>query len=402
MPTPLLRTEDDLNAALAQVLPILRDRAAAIDQAGRYPRENVDLLHAVGLMALPIPIELGGFGIGSSRPFGLQSRIQQAIAAACSNTAQIFGAHSSALTTLRLIGSADQLTRFARLVIEEQASFCTVASEPGEQFTADGKRSPLRSTAHRVEGGWRVHARKSFATGSLGCRFALLTCAAQGQAGPENIVTAVVPADDPAVTIHDSWDNMGQRATTSGLLDVVDCAISDDMVIGAPGAARDVPVFAAIFQLGVASNLMGIAQGALDFAIAYLKEKRRPTLGFARAIDEPDVQRHIGDVATEIAAGRALVQCGFDLLDAGPPDEAAVSQLLVAVYQARIAASRISVDASSRIFELCGARATSRSENADRFWRNARTLSLHDNADKQRGIVGRHILGVESPRIASR
>lgn len=397
-----LHTESDLERSLARVVPIIRDRAIDTDRQGTYPFANIKLLHEAGLMTLAIPARLGGFGGGADRPFVTLSRVQRLISAACSSTGQLFGVQNSAMTTLRLLGSDEQLAYFADKVINDRASFCTVASEPEERFSSDGKRSPLSSIARKVDGGWRLTARKSFASGSLGCTYAMLSCTAEDASREPAVVTVIIPAHDPAVTIHDSWDNMGQRATASGRLDVDDGFVPDHHVIGVPGAAGSIPYFSAIFQLSVASNLLGIAQGALEQTTKYLKEFRRPTLGYASAADEPDFQRRIGEMSTDIAAAEALLEQSYALLETRPTDPDAVSQLLIRVYQTRVTVSKVSVDVTSRLFDVCGARATTRAIGMDRFWRNARTLSLHDSIDKHNGIIGRYALGVEQPKIASR
>ena len=99
-------------------------------------------------------------------------------------------------------------------------------------------------------------------------------------------------------------------------------------------------------------------------------------------------------------ATRALVDRAVKAVAAADKDGSLAAQAHRAVLEAKIYASESSIELGTRLFQLCGARATARRTGADRFWRNARTLSLHDIIDKQRALVGKDLLGIQ-PEVAN-
>ena len=219
---------------------------------------------------------------------------------------------------------------------------------------------------------------------------------------PENWLLVEVDFDDPRVEVIDNWDNMGQRATSSGALNVTDAFVPDSRIIGGPGAVPRSNRLGSLYQICFAALLTGMAEGAFDFAKTYLREQRRPTQGYALAGEEPNVQLRAADISIGLAASNAMLAQTSLKLDRLFQGEDVVHDLLNEIYQLRIFSAQTSVDITSAIFVLCGTRATTRSTAADLFWRNARTLSLHDNIDKQRGIVGRYALDIEKPAVGIR
>jgi alkylation response protein AidB-like acyl-CoA dehydrogenase len=95
-----------------------------------------------------------------------------------------------------------------------------------------------------------------------------------------------------------------------------------------------------------------------------------------------------------VEAGKALVYRAAGILKQAERDPGRLLDATTAIYQAKVLASKAVVDNGSLLFQVCGARAVARSFNADRFWRNGRTLTLHDVVDKQRETIGKNLLAV--------
>lgn len=378
------------------------DTAIAVDRKGEYPSENIAKIFDSGLANVCMPEEQGGLNIGPRGNYVAYFDILDRIASGCSNTAQLLAVHNAAVSTIKVMGTPAQIDKFYGEVRDKHATFSYLGSEPMERFTADGKRAELDSVGIRTADGWKINAKKAFATGSIGAAYAMVFCMADGIQDPSKLLVAIVPTADPAVKVIDSWDNMGQRATASGLFEASNCVIPHDHILGDPGAFIETKVIGPLFQLTFASIFVGMAQGALDFAIGYSKNHLRPTVGYDRAVDEPTIQGHVGHMSTDIEAGRALVRRAATLMQEFEAGNADIFDAMNAVYQAKTFATRISLEITSRIFQVCGARATSSSFDADRFWRNARTLTLHDNLDKQHGVIGRYVLGVATPGLGTR
>ncbi|WP_144109011.1 acyl-CoA dehydrogenase family protein [Paraburkholderia sp. BCC1886] len=394
-----------LRTALQRVTPVLKQRAAEVDEHARFPFDNLRTLHEAGLLSAGLSLARGGVGFGRDLPFTHFFNAVIDIARACSNTAQLYTVQTGALFTLELLGASDLLDEIAADVRKHGKTFCFTAAEPDERFTYDNKRTNLKSFAEPLaDGRWRVKAEKAFATGSPGCGYALFQCSTVQDDGgkPPESVLVLLPRDHPAVQVYDTWDGIGQRATGSGKLVVEESIVEPRWIIGNPASVPAAAILAPLYQLGFAAILTGIGEAALDDTLEFVHTTLKPTNGYARAAEEPALQAHVADVRIALSASRALIGEAARAMDAFTRGEADIAEVLIAVYQAKVHASGSSLEAGSRLFQIGGARSATRRVAADRHWRNARTLTLHDSVDKQKGVVARHVLGVERPNVSTR
>ncbi len=392
----------ELQQALDRVSGPIAERAVEVDRKGTFPHENMKTLRDAGLLGVCLSKDLGGLGLGPGGDYESFFTINDRMGALCGSTAQVLFVQNASVVTLGMMATKERMKGFAEAIHTRGATFCYVGAEPNDRFTKTGQRIMSETVAKRVKGGWNVTGKKAFATGSGGASYIIAYCMPEGEEDQNKMLVVVAPVDGPGVKVIDSWDNMGQRATASGLIEFKDCFVPDDMVLGEPGTFFEVKILGAIYQLGFAALLTGFAQGALDFTVNFVKNSLRPTVGFENAAHEPNIQVHIADMSTDIEASRALWKRAANMLQESEQGKVSMFAAMNAVYNARTFATQISVAIGSRMFQICGARSTAGGLDADRFWRNARTLSLHDNLDRQRGIIGRYVLGVENPAIGTR
>lgn len=399
-----LSSEAALEAALARVLPQLREWAPTVDAEGQYPKASIDLLRREGFLSLPLPRQLGGLGIGEGVPYGVYFHLLRRLASACANTAQIYFAHANALLTIAQIGGEKAVEPFAESVRIRGEMFCFVGSEPTDRFDATGKRVKFFSRAERgAENSWLITAHKVFATGSPGASWALIHCVADDLPEPDNWLLTALWMDNPAVKVGDDWDNIGQRGTGSGSLIVTDYRLPEEHLIGGYGAVPRAKTLGSLYQIGFGAMLAGMAEGALAYAIEYTNTKRRPTFGYETAAQEPNVHIRIADLTVTVDAGIALLERAIALYDrAISGDDSVLAELSRRMYVLKVFVSQSAVQVSSDMIVLCGARSTATSHGIDLYWRNARTLSLHDMIDKQKTMIGKQVLGLEVPAIGIR
>lgn len=119
------------------------------------------------------------------------------------------------------------------------------------------------------------------------------------------------------------------------------------------------------------------------------------------AADDPYVRRLVGELSADLAAACALTLSTGDLLDSFERGEIDRTALALPVYAAKSAASRAGVRAANEIYALMGTRSASRKAGLDRYWRDARTLFLHDPVDWKHAEIGRHVLTGWDPPLAS-
>ncbi|MEU6629899.1 acyl-CoA dehydrogenase family protein [Streptomyces parvus] len=212
------------------------------------------------------------------------------------------------------------------------------------------------------------------------------------------------------------WDNLGQRLTASGSIVFQDVRADPGDVLGTFPADEDdasprrlrLSLVSLAFQAVLTQVLVGIVEGALAEAAQYTRETSRPwpASGLESAVDDPHVLAGYGHLDADLRAARLLADeatRAFAQADTAglalTPGERGRAAL--AVSAAKVVSSRTATETTSRIFELTGARATARSSGLDRFWRDARTLTLHDPLVYKAQELGTSLLTGKVPLITA-
>ena len=213
---------------------------------------------------------------------------------------------------------------------------------------------------------------------------------------------AFVRRGSPGLRIVDDWSGFGQRTTASGTVLLDRVPVDADLVID-NWRQRDTPnIQGAGSQLIQAAIDAGIAEAAIEDTIRFVREKSRPWIEakVERASDDPYVIADIGRLKLELHAAQALLRRAARVLDevnAAPIDAAAAARASIAVAEAKVLTTEISLQASEKLFELAGSRATLAEFNLDRHWRNARVHTLHDPVRWKYHAVGAYHLNGTLP-----
>jgi len=360
--------------ALESLLAALASNAAQRDKQGGTAKHERDLIRDSGLLTLSIPHEFGGGGADWVEIFAIIRRM----AAVDSSLAHLFAFHHLMIATLQFFGTADQTRRAMEKTVRENCFW-------GNAVNPRDSRLRLR----RQGESYRLDGAKSFCSGASDSDM-LVVSALDEQ---EKLKIAVIPTRRGGIRIHDDWDNMGQRQTDSGSVSFDEVEVSDDELLVSPGPLGS--PFAALrpclAQLILVAIYVGLARGALVSAIAYVREL--PSDGAARIGGDPFTLHTAGELWAQVCGAEALVdravqsfQRGWTRGDAITPQERGAIAIDVAI--AKVASARAALDVSSRMFDIMGARATTAGAGLDRFWRNARTHTLHDPLDHKLKEVG--------------
>jgi alkylation response protein AidB-like acyl-CoA dehydrogenase len=223
---------------------------------------------------------------------------------------------------------------------------------------------------------------------------------ARGQ--DDNNYIAFVPAEAQGVKVIDDWDGMGQRVTASGTVELDDVVVPMGNVIAHHQLFSRPATLGALAQLVHAAIDAGLAQGALDEAVRLVRDRGAWwEAGVDRAADDPLLVQRFGELAVSVAACRALLGDAGRALDialADPTDQTTAAAS-IAVATAKAFVDRASVELGSALLEVVGARGTLEPDNLNRFWRNARTHTLHDPVRWKVQHIGRYVLnGTLPPR----
>lgn len=348
----------------------LRVDAAERDRLGAEPVAEVEALRGSGLLTV--------------RDWATQQAVTRVVGAADANVGHLLGYHY--------------------LQVWRSGLFDNPAFDAGDNLFWAGVSNPLDAALELtpVEGGFTVTGRKTFATGaSVADR--LVVSATRADTGEKLTFTLDAKAD--GITYAGDWDNIGQRLTASGGVAFDAVLVPQRQVLGSQDATTPRLSLAALgFQLVLAQLYVALAEGALAEAARYTRTTTRPWFlsGVDKAVDDPYVLGAYGELVADTKAAGLLADHAADLLHAASERGAELTaderaDTAAAISAAKVVSTRVANQTTSRVFELCGARATASAYGFDRFWRNARTLTLHDPVTYKAREVGAHFLTGEHP-----
>jgi alkylation response protein AidB-like acyl-CoA dehydrogenase len=338
-----------------------RARAATHDREASFPAENFAELREAGLLTLTMPEQDGGHGLWWGDRYRDYYRLLEELARIDCSTAQLLQVHCHATGFISRQATDEQHHGVLREIAGEGRLVASVGSETNPRSARSGDYS---SELTPDGDGWRLTCHKFFASLAPAADYLLLWVAVPGdQPYPERTVTVLVPRDAPGVELIDQWDVMGMRPTVSWGVKIEDHRVEPQMVFGAPGAwVRDDP---RTFTLGFASNHLGAAQAAFDFALEFVRE--RPYMA------ESDLTKHmLGELASDLAGTRAAVYAAAEVWEAGEFDRAELESI-----KALHLAKRTVLETTRRAFDVCGARVAFRMYPLEMMYRDARTFTLH-------------------------
>ncbi|WP_448652150.1 acyl-CoA dehydrogenase family protein [Pseudomonas fluorescens] len=359
------------------------------DERGGTPKTERDALRHSGLLALSIPTQYGGLGARWSETLG----IVREFAKVDSSIAHVFGFHHLMLATVRLFARPDQWQPW----FEQTAR---------KNWFWGNALNPLDTrTVVKDFGGWREFSgKKSFCSGASDSE--MLIASAVDESAGGKLLIAAIPSGRSGITLHNDWNNIGQRQTDSGSASFERVRVEESELLLDPGPLST--PFAClrplIAQLTFTHMFLGIAEGAFEEARHYtLTETRSWHKSSADDVrQDPYVLHHYGEFWVALEGVRLLVERAADLLDQawakGPHlSEHERGQLAIAIATAKVAATRQGLDLCSRLFEVTGARSTHASLRLDRHWRNLRTQTLHDPVDYKLHELGDWALNQSLP-----
>jgi len=296
------------------------------------------------------------------------------------------------LQLLRLTASEAQQALIFRSVLDGWR----IGNAGPERGTRDTLTLKARIT--RAGDSYRISGEKFYSTGALFAHWVAVK--ALDDEGRQRL--AFVRRGSPGLRIVDDWSGFGQRTTASGTVLLDQVPVDAELVID-NWRQRDIPnIQGAASQLIQAAIDAGIAEAAIDDAITFVREKSRPWIeaNVDRASDDPYVIADFGRLKLELHAAEALLRKAARVLDevnAAPIDAASAARASIAVAEAKVLTTEIALQASEKLFELAGSRATLAEFNLDRHWRNARVHTLHDPVRWKYHAVGAYHLNGTLP-----
>lgn len=389
--TPAHRIKDDAEAiAVAKQLAVQFAQEAALrDAERRLPIDELNAFSQSGLWGITIPKQYGGAEVS----YRTLAEVIKIISAVDPSLGQLPQNHLVIIDHIRLDGTEHQKKFFFELVLNG-VRFGNAFSERGNKHVAD-----FQTKITPVGDGFEVSGQKFFSTGALLAHW--IPIVTVNDEGLPHL--ALVPRDSKGITVINDWSSFGQRTTASGTVIIDQVQVSADRVVPIFQAFANPTAAGPISQFIQAAVDAGIARGAVQETITYVKEHARPWIdsGLEQAVQDPYIIQQVGDLKIKLRAAEAVLDLAADQIQRAvdSPNEDTVAEASILVAEAKVLTTEIALLASNKLFELGGTRSTLAEHNLDRHWRNARTHTLHDPVRWKYFAVGNYFLnGVKPPR----
>ena len=361
--------------------------AAERDRDRKLPVAELDRFSGSGLWAVTIPKIYGGPGVSNVT----LAEIIKIISAADPSIGQLPQNHFAAIDAIRASASEQQKQLWFERVLKGYR-LGNAFSEAGGRHVGDFK---TRFT--RDGDSYLVKGEKFYATGALFAHFIHIGAVDDN----DKVNLAIAPRDAPGLTIIDDWSGFGQRTTASGKVLIDNVRLGAEAIIPAYLGAENPSSNGSISQLIQAAVDAGIARGAIEETISFVRNHARPWLDSGQEHGYEDVFTisQIGDLEVRLHAAEALLARAGGAVDAilENPTRDAVAATAAAVAEAKILTTEIAILATNKLHELGGTRSTLAKYNLDRHWRNARTHTLHDPVRWKYFHVGNYALNRVHP-----
>jgi short-chain 2-methylacyl-CoA dehydrogenase len=360
--------------ARGEVKPV----AEELDRTKSFPYEIVEKLGGLGLMGIPFPQEYGGGGADTLSYVLAVEELARIDSSVCITMA----AHTSLGTMpIYLWGSDEQKGEWLPKLCggEKLASFGLTEPEAGSDA------GNVRTTAKLDDGEWVVNGAKQFITNSgtdiSGC--VSITAVTGETDGRKEISNLIVPTGTPGYEVGEPYRKMGWNASDTRPLAFEDCRVPETNLLGRRGDGFK--NFLHILdggRIGVAAMGVGLAQGALDEAISYAKERQ----AFGQAIAKfQSIQAKIADLSAQIEAARLLTWRAALEKDAG-------KSFTLTAAQAKLITGRLAVRATEEAVQIHGGYGYIEEYPVCRFYRDAKILTIGEGTDEvQQMVIARQL-----------
>ena len=352
----------------------LAPRAAQYEREERFPREVFRTLGEAGLLGLPYPEEVGGGG----QPYAVYLQVLEELAMRWASIALGISVHTLACSPIANFGTDEQRRDLlpAMLGGELLGAYCLSEAQSGSDAGSLATRATLDGDGYRINGtkAWITHG---------GVADFYNVFARTGGPGPSGISCLLADADTPGLHPQAPERTMGLHSSTVAQIVFDGALLPADRLIGPAGIGFKIAMSALDSgRLGIAACAVGLAQAALDYAVDYARQREQ----FGRPIAEfQGIGFMLADMATQVAAARALYLEGARLRDAGRPysPEAAKAKLF-----ATDTAMRVTTDA----VQVLGGAGYVSDHPVERYMREAKVLQIFEGTNQiQRLVIARSL-----------
>ncbi len=355
----------------------VRPRAAEIDERDEFPHDILALFAEQGILAPLVPEEYGGIGM----EFNVFARVIETIATASASAALILIAQADGLLPILHHGSRAQKEKFLPQLVAGKVSAIAI-TEPG----AGSDVLAMRSRAVLDADGYRINGQKCFITNGAIADVTSVYAYTDGDKGARGVSAFIVEKGTPGLKYGKNENKMGMRGTINSELLFEDMRVPVANRLGDEGEGfTNLMTTLACSRLFAAAQAVGLAQGAIDEALAYVRSRKQ----FGRTIDQfQAIQFMIADMVAQTEAARELTYKAASLLDRGNSREAS-KFCAMAKFLASDTAMKVTTDA----VQCLGGYGYMKDYPVERMMRDAKLIQIYTGTNQiMRVVAAREIL----------
>jgi alkylation response protein AidB-like acyl-CoA dehydrogenase len=384
---PAFDLPDEHKALRASVRALADDkiapRAAEVDQSAEFPWDVYEALAKADLTAVHIPEAYGGAGADAIAA----AIVIEEVARACAASSLIPAVNKLGTVPLLLAGSEELKQKYLPPVARGEAMFAYALSEPEAGSDAAG----MKARAVRDGDTYVLNGTKRWITNAGVARYYTVMAVTDPSGGTDGISAFVVEKGDPGFSFGAPEHKLGIKGSPTRELYFDDCAIPADRLIGAEGTGLGTALTAlGHTRVTIAAQAVGIAQGALDYATGYVKERRQ----FGKAVAEfQGVQFMLADAAMKLEAARQLTYAAAARSERAMAGERS-GDLTFFSSACKCFASDMAMEVTTDAVQLLGGYGYVNDYPVERMMRDAKITQIYEGTNQiQRVVLARQLLG---------
>ncbi len=374
----LSEDEQDLIDAIRELAQQrVAPRAAEIDHTGQFPWDMKELLAQQDIYAMPFPVEYGGIG---ATELAIVMAIEE-LSRCCATTGLLLAVQKLGAMPIILAGNEEQKQKYFPPLASGEwlAAFGLTEAGSGSDAAA------MRTFAVRKRDKYILNGAKRFITnGGLAQVNSVFAITTPG-IGTRGISAFIIEKDFPGFSVGRIEEKMGIKGSQTAELIFTDCEVPAENLLGHEGDGFKIAMMTLDrTRPGIGAQAVGIAQGALDLAVSYAKQR----VQFNRPIaDNQGIQFMLADMATKVEASRLLVYNVAELIDRGEQNFSQYSAM------AKMFASDRAMEVTSDAIQILGGYGYMKEYPAERMMRDAKITQIYEGTNQiQRLIIARALL----------
>src|SRR5947209_1928712 len=379
MAVPHINEEEQaLIAAIHEIaLERVAPRAAEIDHTGEFPWDMKELLAQQDILAMPFPSEYGGIGASE---LAIVMAIEE-LSRHCATTGLLLAVQQLGSTPILLAGNEQQKRKYLPSLASGEWMAAYGLTEAGSGSDA----AAMRTMAVPRGDKYILNGSKRFITNGGLAHVNSIFAITDPEIGTRGISAFIVEKDFPGFSVGRIEEKMGIKGSQTAELMFNDCEVPAENLLGREGEGFKIAMSTLDqTRIGIGAQALGIAQGALDLAVAYAKQR----VQFDKPIAENQgIQFMLADMATKVEASRLLVYNAAEMVDRGEKQFGRYSAM------AKMYASDRAIEVTNDAIQILGGYGYMKEYPAERMMRDAKITQIYEGTNQiQRVVIARDLL----------